>query len=187
MTKIAITPNASGSGVFTIAAPNSNDDRTFTLPDATGEVLTDAENNPAKLFRRDNILGTVSQSGGVPTGAIIERGSNANGEFVKYADGTMICITALSPMLRTGDGGPVDGFARSDTVSFTYAASFSSVDYVAGFKVETGSTGGTDFVSFASSNTNYLANVNGISAVLITAPVAGRFARIKILAIGRWF
>lgn len=37
-----------------------------------------------------DIVGTVSQSGGVPTGAIIERGSNANGEYVKYADGTLI-------------------------------------------------------------------------------------------------
>lgn len=36
------------------------------------------------------LLGTVSQSGGVPTGAVYERGSNANGEYVKYADGTMI-------------------------------------------------------------------------------------------------
>ena len=41
-------------------------------------------------YQQDNILGTVSQSGGVPTGAIIERGSNANGEYVKYADGTLI-------------------------------------------------------------------------------------------------
>ena len=38
-----------------------------------------------------NTLGTVSQSGGVPTGAIIERGSNANGEFVRFADGAQIC------------------------------------------------------------------------------------------------
>lgn len=37
------------------------------------------------------IVGTVSQSGGVPTGAIIQRGSNANGEFVRYADGTQEC------------------------------------------------------------------------------------------------
>jgi len=46
---------------------------------------------PDKAFRRGNILGTVSQSGGVPTGAIIERGINANGEYVRYADGTQIC------------------------------------------------------------------------------------------------
>ena len=42
-------------------------------------------------YKKSNILGTVSESGGVPTGAIIERGSNANGEFVKFADGTLIC------------------------------------------------------------------------------------------------
>lgn len=40
--------------------------------------------------RRD-IVGTVSQSAGVPTGAIIQRGSNANGEFIRFADGTQIC------------------------------------------------------------------------------------------------
>lgn len=37
------------------------------------------------------IVGTVSQSGGTPTGAILERGSNANGEYLKFADGTLIC------------------------------------------------------------------------------------------------
>ena len=42
-------------------------------------------------YKKSNILGTVSESGGVPTGAIIERGSNSNGEFVRYADGTQIC------------------------------------------------------------------------------------------------
>ncbi|MFV3316579.1 hypothetical protein [Pseudomonas sp. NY15374] len=41
-----------------------------------------------------NILGTVSSSGGVPTGAIMEAGSNANGRYVKFADGTMICTSA---------------------------------------------------------------------------------------------
>ena len=42
-------------------------------------------------YQQGNILGTVSQAAGVPTGAIIERGSNTDGEYVKYADGTMIC------------------------------------------------------------------------------------------------
>jgi len=47
---------------------------------------------PAEAYQKNNILGTVSESSGTPTGAIIERGSNANGEFVKYADGTLICM-----------------------------------------------------------------------------------------------
>ena len=33
-------------------------------------------------YRKATILGAVGQSGGVPTGAIIERGNNANGEYV---------------------------------------------------------------------------------------------------------
>lgn len=44
MSKIALTPNASGSGTFTIAAPNSNTDRSLTLPDEAGTVLTSASN-----------------------------------------------------------------------------------------------------------------------------------------------
>jgi hypothetical protein len=80
MSKIALESNPSGTGTFTIKSPNSNVDRELTLPDSAGEI-----------YNRGNILGTVSQSGGVPTGAIIERGSNTNGEFVRYADGTQIC------------------------------------------------------------------------------------------------
>jgi hypothetical protein len=46
-------------------------------------------------FHRGNIVGTVSQAAGVPTGAIIQRGSNVNGEFVRFADGTQICTLTL--------------------------------------------------------------------------------------------
>lgn len=42
------------------------------------------------LYTTGNILGTVSEVSGVPTGAVIERGSNVNGDYVKFADGTMI-------------------------------------------------------------------------------------------------
>ena len=42
MSKIALTPNASGTGTFTLEAPNSNTDRTLVLPDEAGTVLTSA-------------------------------------------------------------------------------------------------------------------------------------------------
>ncbi|NUH63868.1 DUF2793 domain-containing protein [Sulfitobacter sp. S0837] len=38
-----------------------------------------------------NLIGAVSQTAGQPTGAVIERGSNANGDYVRFADGTQIC------------------------------------------------------------------------------------------------
>jgi len=44
MSKIALSGNASGTGVLTIAVPNTNSDRTLTLPDESGTVLTSASN-----------------------------------------------------------------------------------------------------------------------------------------------
>jgi hypothetical protein len=85
MSNIALTPNASGTGTFTLASPNSNTNRTLTLPDATGT-----------MFNQGNILGTVSQTSEVPTGAVLEKVSNANGTCVKFADGTMICTRDIS-------------------------------------------------------------------------------------------
>jgi len=40
MSKIALTGNASGTGTLTIASPNTNTDRTLTLPDNTGTLLS---------------------------------------------------------------------------------------------------------------------------------------------------
>lgn len=46
MSRITLAPNASGTGTLTVAAPNTNTDRTITLPDATGTlVYADASGN----------------------------------------------------------------------------------------------------------------------------------------------
>ena len=39
MSKVKIQGNASGTGVVTVEAPNTNTDRTVTLPDSTGTLL----------------------------------------------------------------------------------------------------------------------------------------------------
>lgn len=60
----------------------------------------------ADAFAVQALIGTVSQSGGVATGAIVEKGSDANGTYIKYLDGTMICeqTTLFSPASTTADG-----------------------------------------------------------------------------------
>ena len=40
MSKIRLTPNASGTGTVTLTVPSTSTDRTLTLPDNTGTVLT---------------------------------------------------------------------------------------------------------------------------------------------------
>ena len=59
------------------------------------------------VYDQASLLGPVSQSGGVPTGAVLERGSNANGTYVRWADGTQICTNAnaaitIAPAAFTG-------------------------------------------------------------------------------------
>jgi len=56
-----------------------------------GTVQTFSLRGSGNVYHTGNLLGTVSQSAGVPTGAVIEAGSNGNGNYVKFADGTLIC------------------------------------------------------------------------------------------------
>lgn len=42
MSNITLSANAGGSGIFTIASPSSNTNRTLTLPDNTGTLLSSA-------------------------------------------------------------------------------------------------------------------------------------------------
>jgi hypothetical protein len=58
MSKIALTPSATGTGVFTISSPATNTNRTLTLPDEAGTVLTSASS-----LASANLTGTVTVSG----------------------------------------------------------------------------------------------------------------------------
>jgi hypothetical protein len=42
MSKVKIQGNAGGTGIFTVAAPATNTDRTITLPDVDATVMTTA-------------------------------------------------------------------------------------------------------------------------------------------------
>ena len=44
-----------------------------------------------QLYAQRNVIGTVSQAAGVPTGALIEKGSNANGYYRRFACGKLEC------------------------------------------------------------------------------------------------
>ena len=68
MSKIALTPNASGNGVFTISAPNSGTNRAIALPDAAGTIplLAAASNTaitstPAELNILDGVTSTATE------------------------------------------------------------------------------------------------------------------------------
>lgn len=100
----------------TLTAPVVNSGITGTavvqsVTDTTAGRLLITGAGPDQAFRRGNILGLVAQSGGAPTGALIERGGNANGTYVRLAGGLQICLHSLSSN-------------ASADVTWTYPAAF---------------------------------------------------------------
>ena len=95
MSKIAFTPNASGSGIFTVASPNTDSNYTLTLPESTSTVLTDGSQNLTSAFRLSSNL--VPSSGGsqetltswatVETAVSGTRGQGSKGAGVSHSSG----------------------------------------------------------------------------------------------------
>lgn len=79
-------------------------------------------------YTRANILGAVSMASGVPTGAIIERGGNANGVYIKYADGSMTCFKVISGSSIGVTSGYGSMFASSGLGLGNYPIPFARVD-----------------------------------------------------------
>jgi len=132
----------------------------------------------AFAYDRSTILGTVSQSSGVPTGSIIERGSNANGSYVKFADGTMYCALLNQPL----------SFNNTSNIGFTwtYPQSFAAIEFVGVNAI--GTLGVSRVINSISAyaRTNTQATVGALS---VAAFLAGDQAVLNfdVFAIGRWF
>lgn len=129
--------------------------------------------SPKQVYHQGSLLGTVSQAAGIPTGAIIERGSNANGEYTKFADGTMICTVSG---LNTS--------ASTDT-TWTFPATFS---YPAnpGRPVVSGATA-TTVATGAYLAVGGIASGTGVNVNALTAPGTRVAVVVNLMAIGRWF
>ena len=59
MSKVAIVGDPSGTGTFTISAPNGNTDRTLVLPDEAGTIITTA-GVPASAMPAGSVIQVVS-------------------------------------------------------------------------------------------------------------------------------
>nr|WP_321463517.1 DUF2793 domain-containing protein [uncultured Cohaesibacter sp.] len=115
------------------------------------------------LVTANNWVGNVSDSG---LGAVVERGSNSNGEYVRLADGTQICTAKVST-------------SASAAVTWTYPASFATAaDSIAVNAFATEAL----FGNTNSSGSSSAVNVNAWD--LTGSRVA---TNVLISAFGRWF
>lgn len=88
----------------------------------------------ADMYHTANIVGDVDESGGAPTGAIIEEGSNSDGRYVRFADGTQIAyihdLDGDASGVVTWDF-PAD-FASAPTVTATALSTLARIVTVSG-------------------------------------------------------
>lgn len=84
MSKIALSSNTSGTGVFTIASLGTNTDRTLTLPDATTTLVG---TNNTQILSNKFFSAVTSVLAATPTGAAsIEIGATRSGDGFSYLD-----------------------------------------------------------------------------------------------------
>ncbi|MBU2980671.1 DUF2793 domain-containing protein [Lentibacter algarum] len=166
----------------------------------TGDAVqqTPTDTTTGRLMRADygysagNVLGTVSETAGVPTGAIVEQGSNVNGEYIRWADGTQICthnVLIDQVSCTTGSG----ALFRSGLLgAFNFPASFTEVHFASA------SMAGSDVAQlrnnalqarlgfFQDSTPNYWHGLVQFTTASVSAG-SGEYTNYTLFAIGRWF
>lgn len=133
MSKIALNSNASGTGVFTIESPNSDTDRTLTLPDQSGQVVTTDASGQSLVLP----AGTTAQRPASPADGYIRY--NTTEDKMEVYNGTdWQTVTAVDAVSASGgtettitDGGvnyKIHTFTSSGT--FTVANGGEGVEYL---------------------------------------------------------
>jgi hypothetical protein len=77
-----------------------------------------------RIYDWGNVVGTVSQSGGVPNGALFDWGANANGQYLRLPDGTQFCRHIQSHNVSLATSSLNMGFRNESPLSWIYPASF---------------------------------------------------------------
>jgi hypothetical protein len=136
-------------------------------------------NRASGAYSRTNILGTVLQSAGVPTGALMEYGTNVGGEYWKFASGLMICAKSTLLGASTAGAGPI--FTCTSTAIGTMPATFVSQPYVNAHGITNALGGGwaSCYAFWSTSNWGNWAIYTEVSRAGATT--------LTLFAIGRWF
>lgn len=124
------------------------------------------------------IVGTVSQSGGTPTGAIIENVSNANGRYIRFADGTQICTHSITDgtAISTAAGSL---FQNAADIVWTFPIAFAAAPNCYGAPIRSAQVVGTA--------------IQGVDTTTMTfrswsaSSIGASSTATRLLAIGRWF
>ena len=131
-----------------------------------------------------NLIGAVSEVGGLPTGAVFERGANANGEYVRFADGTQICSTDSATFIQeTSDAllftwTPPADFLVGSTRTTSYCIGNSAADWIDIMPMDLGI-----LRQFPTSDSMRITRNAGAP----NFPSTGEIRNARIVTWGRWY
>ena len=156
-----------------------------------GVQASASDRTPGKLaqaqhsYGPDNVVGAVSQSGGLPTGAVVEQGSNAGGTYVRFADGTQICDLRGATLAYLAVG--------TLRTTWVFPAAFAGMEPVITCSF---SNSNADFIDVGWADLGITRHSNGLmSATVDVVKVAGapnfiatsEVRDVRLMAVGRWF
>ena len=150
MSNIALSGNASGTGTFTIASPNSNTNRTLDLPDNSGTVVLDSATQ--------TLTNKTIQGGAITSGTVVASTSGTSIDFTGIPSWAKR-ITVMFSGVSTNGSSPVQVQVGSGSISTTSYSCSSSV-LTSGVSTTAASTG------ILISNSGAAANLRNGSMVL---------------------
>jgi hypothetical protein len=106
MAKVKIQGHASGTGILTVTAPNTSTDRTITLPDATGTLLTEVADNAV----------TLAKMAGGTDGNIISYDASGDPVAIATGDDGQVLTSAGAGAQPAFEDAPTGGGLQSQQV-----------------------------------------------------------------------
>ena len=142
MSQVTISGNASGTGIFTIASPNSNTDRTLTLPDATGTAVLDTATQT--LTNKTLGSGLVMSVSAITAGTAVASTSGTSIDFTGIPSWVKRITVAMQTVSTNGSSNYLIRIGNTTVTSSGYASVMNYVN--PGANSCTGSADSTGFL-----------------------------------------
>ena len=191
MAKVKITGHASGSGVFTITAPNSNTDRTITLPDASVTLGTDATKLP---LAGGAMTGATTHADNVKnkfgTGNDLEIYHDGSHSYIEDVGTGDLRLRGNDVVIRGGSNEDMIKGYNNGKVALSFDNAVKLETSATGVKVTgkiTGAVGSVLQVVQTATNTQIVNTTDGANVDLMNVNITPSSSSSKVLVMITWF